>query len=47
MRSESRRSQLDHDRYMHERECRLEKQRRYYREHRDKYLANARKRYLK
>lgn len=31
MRSESRRSQLDHERYMRNREARLQKQRDYYR----------------
>lgn len=47
MRSDTRRSQLDHERYMAHREERLQKQSEYYQVHRDHYLAMARLRRLK
>jgi len=45
MRSNSRRGQLDHERYMRNRDERLQEQREYYRNNKDKYtykhLANV------
>lgn len=42
MRSDTRRSQLDHERYMAHREERLQKQSEYYQANREHYLALAR-----
>lgn len=42
MRSDSRRSQLDHERYMAHREERLQKQKEYYRENKEKYTTKHR-----
>ena len=39
MRSNTKRSQLDHERYMAHREERLQKQREYYRNNKDKYTS--------
>ena len=47
MRSNTRRSQLDHERYMRNRSERLQKQKEYYQEYRDHYLELGRRRYLK
>lgn len=37
-----RRKRLDHERYMRERPMRLERQRNYYREHREEYTTSVR-----
>lgn len=42
MRSNTRRSQLDHERYMRHREERLQKQKEYYRNNKDKYTSQHR-----
>jgi hypothetical protein len=42
-----RRRHKDHERYLRQREARLEKQRAYYQEHREEILRKARNRYLK
>ena len=42
MRSNTRRSQLDHERYMANREERLQKQKTYYRNNKDKYTPQHR-----
>jgi len=47
MRSNTRRSQLDHERYMANREERLRKQKEYYRDNREHYLQLARSYRLK
>lgn len=47
MRDIERRRQKDHERYLRQREARMEKQRAYYREHRDELLRKAKNRYLK
>ena len=43
----TRRQQLDHERYLRERDMRLEKQRAYYQENREWILKHAKLRYLK
>lgn len=42
MRSESRRSQLDHERYLRERDRRLKKQKEYYQAHKELYGSKYR-----
>jgi len=42
MRDVERRRQKDHERYLRQREARMEKQRAYYREHRDEILYKKR-----
>lgn len=46
MRSNTHKSQLDHERYMAHREERLAKQREYYKANREHYLQLAKQRYL-
>ena len=43
----TRRQQLDHERYLRERDMRLEKQRAYYQANRERILKHAKMRYLK
>ena len=47
MRDVERRRQRDHERYLRQREARLERQRAYYQEHRDELLRKAKNRYIK
>ena len=47
MRTPGRREQRDHERYLREREARLEKQREYYQANRETILRKARNRYIK
>lgn len=47
MRTPGRREQKDHERYLRQREARLERQRAYYQAHRDTILRKAKNRYLK
>lgn len=46
MRDVERRRQRDHERYLRQRDERLEKQRAYYRAHREDILRKAKRRYL-
>ena len=47
MRKPGRREQKDHERYLRQRDERLERQRAYYQENRETILRKARNRYLK
>ena len=47
MRTPGRREQKDHERYLRQRDERLERQRAYYQEHREEILRKARNRYIK
>ena len=47
MRTPGRREQKDHERYLRQREARLERQREYYQTNRETILRKAKNRYLK
>ena len=47
MRTSGRREQKDHERYLRQRDERLERQRAYYQAHRETILRKAKNRYLK